>query len=324
MRPATWLTGVHYDSGHPVWRAWWDELSRDNLLVRYDQRGCGSSDRNATDFSLEARVRDLEAVVDQLGLDRIVLLGHSHGVPVSIAYAAQHPEKVDRLLLLNGFARGPYIAWQPRDVSEAVWRMVETSWHEDRTRRLFAVWNMPDATPDVVDATVELLKQITSRENIVEIMSTATRFDVSEQLKSVTMPALVMQSTRGEMNPAEQSRELAALLPNAISVDLESRNHILLPGEPAWRDFLGEFRAFMSSPDADLRARKEEQHAHRLSSRELQVLRLIAEGKTDRAIGHELSISSRTVSNHVKSILSKSATENRAHAVAWAAGERLL
>src|SRR5437867_6751409 len=66
-------------------------LGRFNRIIRYDLRGAGFSDRNTRDFSLDARVRDLEAVVDHLGLDRFDLLGSIHGGPLAIAYASHHP-----------------------------------------------------------------------------------------------------------------------------------------------------------------------------------------------------------------------------------------
>jgi len=324
VRPATWLTGVEHDAGHPMWRHWWQELARDHTFVRYDQRGCGLSTRHVEDFSLEARVRDLEAIIDHHGFERVNLFGHSHGVPVSIVYAARHPERVHRMVLFNGFARGPYAGWRPADVQDAIFQLIRSSWHEPKTRRVFAVWNMPTATPDVIEATVDLLHEITSPDNIVDLMSAATHFDVSDYLDQVRASVLVMQSTQGEINPAERNRVLATLLPNAISVDIDSKNNVLRPDEPGWEAFVSEFRAFCTAPDSDIQARTAAHAEHTLSGREVQVLRLIADGKTDKAIGVALGISVRTVSNHVKRILQKTGTENRAHAVAWGARQELL
>jgi len=324
VRTATWLTGIEHDADHPMWRHWWQEFARDHTFVRYDQRGCGLSTRKVDNFSLDARVQDLEAIIDHHGFERVDLFGHSHGVPVSIVYAARHPERVHRIILFNGFAKGPYAEWRPSDVHDVVWQLTQTSWNEPKTRRLYAVWNMPTATPDVVEATIDLLYKITSVDNIVDLMSAATHFDVTDSLRSVRAPALVMQSTEGEINPAENNRVLASLLPNAISVDIESKNNILRPDEPGWQTFVNEFRTFCTAPDTDLQARTAAQAEHSLSVREVQVLRLIADGKTDKAIGGALGISARTVSNHVKSILQKTETENRAHAVAWAARQGTL
>ena len=106
MRAAHWLSHVEYDLQSPVWRPWLTELSRDHSYVRYDQRGCGLSDRDVTDLSLDAWVSDLEAVVDSLGLKRFPLFGMSQGGAVAIAYAARHPERVSHLVFAGAYARG--------------------------------------------------------------------------------------------------------------------------------------------------------------------------------------------------------------------------
>ena len=83
-----------------------EELSRHHTYIRYDQRGCGLSDREVADYSLDAWVGDLEAVVDALGLTRFRLIGMSQGGGVAIAYAARHPDKVSQLVLTGAYARG--------------------------------------------------------------------------------------------------------------------------------------------------------------------------------------------------------------------------
>ena len=106
VKAANWLSHLDYDWESPVWRHWWRELSARYQLVRYDERGCGLSDWDVEDFSLEAWVADLETVVDAAGLDRFVLLGISQGGPVAITYAARHPERVRGLILFGTFLQG--------------------------------------------------------------------------------------------------------------------------------------------------------------------------------------------------------------------------
>jgi pimeloyl-ACP methyl ester carboxylesterase len=81
VRTSTWLTHLEFDWQSPVWRHWLDELGDGNTLVRYDERGCGLSDREVEDLSLEARVADLETVIKAAALDRFALLGMSQGGP---------------------------------------------------------------------------------------------------------------------------------------------------------------------------------------------------------------------------------------------------
>ncbi|MGQ3117423.1 MAG: alpha/beta fold hydrolase [Hydrogenophaga sp.] len=106
LRAAHWLSHVEHDLHSPVWRPWLAELGRDHHYIRYDQRGCGLSDSVVADFSLDAWVGDLEAVVDSLGLRRFPLIGMSQGGAVAVAYAVRHPDKVSHLVLHGAYARG--------------------------------------------------------------------------------------------------------------------------------------------------------------------------------------------------------------------------
>ena len=94
VKVANWLSHLEYDWQSPVWRHWLEDLSSHHRLIRYDQRGCGLSDWDIDDVSLDAWVGDLEAVVNSAGLVRFPLLGLSQGGPIAIAYAARHPEKL--------------------------------------------------------------------------------------------------------------------------------------------------------------------------------------------------------------------------------------
>jgi pimeloyl-ACP methyl ester carboxylesterase len=76
------------------------------MVLRYDERGCGLSDRDAEDVSLDARVADLNAVIDAAGFERVALLGISQGGPVAVAFAVRHPERVSHLVVFATFARG--------------------------------------------------------------------------------------------------------------------------------------------------------------------------------------------------------------------------
>src|SRR2546428_4192776 len=130
VKAANWLSHVQFDLDSPVWRHWIEELSRFHRYVRYDERGCGLSDWKVPDFSFDAWVRDLEAVVDSLGLERFALLGVSQGGPVGIAYAVRHPERVTHLVLYGSYCVG----WANRDLpaqadeSEAQVKLTQLGW----------------------------------------------------------------------------------------------------------------------------------------------------------------------------------------------------
>ena len=89
-----------------MWRHWLVDLARKRTFVRYDERGCGLSDHDVSEFSLDAYVQDLETVVDDLGLDRFPLLGVSQGGAVAVTYAARHPERVSKLVLCGAYLQG--------------------------------------------------------------------------------------------------------------------------------------------------------------------------------------------------------------------------
>jgi pimeloyl-ACP methyl ester carboxylesterase len=113
VKAGHWLTHLEHDWSSPVWRHWLDDLSRRGTLVRYDERGCGLSDREYPSLSLDAWVDDLAAVVDAAGVERCTLLGMCQGGPIAIAYAARHPERVDRLVLYGSYTRAGSTAARP-------------------------------------------------------------------------------------------------------------------------------------------------------------------------------------------------------------------
>ncbi len=221
--------------------------------VRYDERGFGLSDWDVTDYSFEKRLQDLEAVVDAAGLDRFALLGMSQGGPVAVAYAQRHPERVTRLALL-----GSYVATvgdgseESIQLEETFTKMIQVGWArpEGRFRRVFTDALMPGATPEQMTWIDELMRRSTTTENAVAFRQARMDVDVSDLLPLVDVPTLVMHSRGDQINPLEGGRRLAAEIPGAQLVTLETNNHVLLDGEPATDVCFAELAAFLE-PDAD-------------------------------------------------------------------------
>jgi DNA-binding winged helix-turn-helix (wHTH) protein/pimeloyl-ACP methyl ester carboxylesterase len=250
VRPANWLTHLEYDWNSPVWRHWLTEMGRGHTLIRYDARGCGLSDHDA-DISFESWVRDLEAVVDAERLERFSLLGISQGCAVAIAYAVRHPERVDKLVLYGGYAVGRSL----RNMSshEELERMVlqnliRVGWGRDNPafRQVFGTLFIPEGTPEQHQWFSDLAKTM-PMENALRVRQTTDVIDVRREAAEVRTSTLVLHARGDAMIPFEFGRQLAALIPAARFVPLNSRNHVLLEAEPAWSQFADEVHAFLGS-----------------------------------------------------------------------------
>jgi pimeloyl-ACP methyl ester carboxylesterase/DNA-binding winged helix-turn-helix (wHTH) protein len=256
VKPANWLTHLEYDWESPVWRHWLHEFSRGQTLVRYDERGSGLSDRDVEDLSFEAWVRDLETVVDALELDRFPLFGLSQGCAVAIAYAARHPERVTRLVLYGGFVQGAIArarTSEERDVTTMVMQRMPLGWGQGNPafRLFFAARFLPEGTAEQMRWFSDLQRITTSPEIAVRLLSTAATIDVTDLASRVRAPTLVLHATGDGVVPFDEGRLVAALVPDARFVPLESRNHILLEDEPAWPRFVDEVGRFLADGASD-------------------------------------------------------------------------
>ena len=318
VKAANWLSHVEYDWRTPVWRPLFERLARKRRLVRYDERGCGLSDQDVDEFSLDAWVRDLEAVVDAAGLDRFPLLGISQGGPIAIAYAVRHPERVSHLVLHgsypSGFAKRGLTPAQ-LDEFRVMIDMIRIGWGREHAafRHVFTSMFLPDGTPEQLRWFDDLQRESTSPENAARLMTAFGQLDVRDVAPLVTAPTLVLHS-RGDMRmPFEEGRKLAALIPNARLVPLESRNHILLEGEPAFDHFVTEVEAFLAADEAT--ASPAPGPFPELTDRETEVLGLVARGLGNGHIAERLRISDKTVRNHVTNIFWKLGATTRAEAI---------
>lgn len=316
LRTAHWLSHVEHDVRSPVWTHWLEELSRENTYIRYDQRGCGLSDRSPPSMSFESWVDDLEAVVTANGLKRFPLFGMSQGGAIAIAYAARHPECVSHLVLFGAYAKGSLrrdITEQQREEAETLVKLIRLGWGRDNPafRQVFTSQFIPDGTREQHQWFNDLERISASPENAAAIVETLYQLDVTAAAKSIRIPTLILHSRNDERVPFEQGRQLATLIPSARFVPLESRNHVLLKGEVAWTQFLGELRAFVSEGGVGAGALT---HAG-LTPSEHEVLALIARGLDNGAVAAALSKSEKTVRNQVSSIFAKLGVSTRAQAI---------
>ena len=249
VKPANWLTHLEFDWNSPVWRHWLTEMGRGHSLIRYDARGCGLSDHDAPDLSFESWVRDFEAVVDAEGLERFSVLGISQGCAVAIAYAVRHPERIDKLVLYGGYAVGRSLRnMSPQAELErtVLQNLIRVGWGRDNPAftQVFGTLFLPEGTPEQHQWFNDLAKTM-PMENALRVRQTTDVIDVRREAAEIRAPTLVLHARSDAMIPFEIGRQLAALIPGAQFVPLESRNHVLLETEPAWARFLDAVRAFL-------------------------------------------------------------------------------
>ena len=247
VKAANWLNHLEYDWQSPIWSELLHELAASHWLVRYDERGNGLSDWDVDDISFEAFVRDLESVVDAAGLDRFALLGISQGCAVSIVYAIRHPERISHLVLHGGFARGR--ARRDLEHARTLLSLVKQGWGQENPafRQFFTSLFLPEGTPEQMQWFNDLQRITTSPENAVRIMQATGELDISDLLPQVRVPTLVLHCRNDAAVVLDEGRRLAAGIPGAKFVALESRNHLVLESEPAWEKFIGEIKTFLAS-----------------------------------------------------------------------------
>jgi pimeloyl-ACP methyl ester carboxylesterase/DNA-binding CsgD family transcriptional regulator len=315
-----WIHHLRFDWDSPIWCPWLTLLTRHHSLIYYDWRGCGLSDREGVEFTPDRYVEDFEAIIEATNVDRFALVAMGQGTRMAMTYAVRHPERIRRLVLLGPSSCGRVVRGQNQEQAEEEetrLRAVELGWHDDNPAygRFFTSMHLPDASADQIRAYDDLLRQTTSPANAIAMMRSFHRADVRNFVPRVRCPTLVLHSRGDFIIPFEWGRTVAAQIPGARLVPLDSRNNFLLDTEPAWQQLVGEITEFLALPgssDANVLSLDE------LTPREREVLDIVAQGLDNYAIAARLGISEKTVRNHVSVIFSKLETTSRAQAVALA------
>jgi DNA-binding CsgD family transcriptional regulator/pimeloyl-ACP methyl ester carboxylesterase len=302
-----------------------EQLARRLTLIHYDGRGTGHSQRDVTDVSPDAMVADLEAVVGQVGAAEVCLLGQYNSCPHAIAYAARHPERVKRMALFGGSGRG-WNAMSARQ-TQALLSLIEQDWDvfADTAAHQWMGWSAGEAG----QATADAIRQAVTPQIARATLQAASATDVTDLLPHVAAPTLVLHRRDMSQIPVGVSRSLAGALPRGRLVILDGAQPTLFMGDPGMVvgmlvDF---FRDGTEPPEAaGMPAGTAGQPAtghpqpppDGLSRRELEVLRWLAAGETNRQITRHLGLSPHTIERHVANLYRKIGARGRADATAYA------
>jgi len=249
LRAVDWINHLEFEWSNPFQRRRLKQIAKHHTLIRYDQRGSGLSDWNVADFSFERSIRDMEELVEHLGLDSFDAMATCQGAPIATAYAIRHPERVKSMILVGPFARG----WPTPDSLlmeqfNALLTLIRLGWGKDNPafRQLWTTLFMPDATREEMDWMNELQRMTASPENAVRLLAEFPKINILDQLPNVCCPTLVVHSRDDAVVPASEGRLMASRIRGARFVELDSRSHIVGPSEPeAWGHFVREVSDFL-------------------------------------------------------------------------------
>lgn len=247
VKAANGYNHLEHELENPLWRHWIEELSRRHTLIRYDQRGTGMSEREISELSFDLLVEDLTAVVDAAGLENFDLVGISQGAPVAIAFSTLFPERVRRLVLINGFARGWRHSFN-RDVVdswEALSILAKSGRKAPGLGQVFAGQYFPDATRAQVDWWNKIQDQSASPEMAQRYFDLVGSIDVRDLLEEIRVPTLVMHSKDDAVVSFDAGCFLASKIPGAEFVALEGINHLPQKEDASWPELQNELRRFL-------------------------------------------------------------------------------
>jgi pimeloyl-ACP methyl ester carboxylesterase/DNA-binding CsgD family transcriptional regulator len=321
--PAWWVSHLELDWQHPGVRRLWTGIAEGHTLIRYDRLGVGMSDRVEAphaDLTLDGEVDVLRAVLDEVGLDRVSLIGGSSGSGTAVAFAAEHPERVDRLLLYGAYPHGA--ALTPPGVGDAIVAAVQAHW--GLGARLLSDVFLGGADAVEHDRFVQLQRASADAATAAALLRLVYRLDVRHCLPRVQAPTTVLHRRDDRAVPYRLGREVAAAIPGAALVALPGVSHFPWHGDV--ESVVRACRRALAPPrPVDTAATiKATTAGGPLSDREREILTWVARGLGDREIAEHLRLSPHTVHRHIANVRRKLGSPSRSAAVAEAGRLGLL
>ena len=312
-----WVHHLDLDWNSSIWRPWLTLLTKRHTVIRYDWRGCGLSDRDAPEFSADRHADDLDAVIDAAGIDRFPIFAMAGGgCGIAMMHAAKHPDRVERLILfgphLHGrLARSP--ATDKVEESSARLKVFELGWTTDNPAygQFFTAIHIPGGNANQTAAYNSLLRRTAGPKTVQNLLRSFWHGEFEDYIPQVKCPTLVLHSRGDCVIPFDDGRKVAAMLPNAHFVSLESRNHVMLETDADWLQMMAAVDEFLprAAPVAA------ELPFGDLTAREREILEAVAQGLENPVIAARLKISEKTVRNHVSTTFSKLGVTSRSQAI---------
>lgn len=297
-----WVSHLDVWRRGDAYRAFFERLAEHHTLIRYDKPGTGLSDRRRDDLTAEPEVGAVEAIVEHLGIRRLVFLGMSQGGTIAARYTARHPDVVERLVLYGTFARGVDLA-RP-DVRDSVVALTRAHW--GMGSRTLADLFVAGCDPETERWFVEAQRASADGEMAARLLEAIYATDVTSELRQIRCPTLVLHRERDRAISFAAGREVAALIPGARFVPLPGEAHIAYVAEA--QPVLDAILPFIGDGSS----------ASPLTPREAQVAALVAEGLTNAEIAARLDVAVKTVDAHVEHIRNKLAMRSRTQIGVWA------
>jgi pimeloyl-ACP methyl ester carboxylesterase len=303
-----WLSHLELGWNLPAERGFYESLAAGCRLVRYDRPGCGLSSATDRRPSLDSELEQLDAIAGTLATAEFDLMGTSMGAPVAAAYAAANPDRVRRLVLYGGWARGSQLS--APDVRDHLLGLIDAHWGlgSDVLTDIFA----PDADRATRADLARYQRECSSATTARALLALSYELDITSLLTDVRAPTLVVHRTGDRAAPAVQAEVLAAKIDGAQLALLPGRSHLPYAGDSG--ELVRVIRRFLGLPAP--------RRAHVLTARQEEVAALVSQGCTNREIAARLGIDERSAEGHVERIRLRLGFRSRAQIASWYAAAR--
>ena len=251
LKAPNFMSSLEHDWRSPIWTHMYRFLAKEHTLIRFDQRGNGSSDLEPLDITFNSFVEDMEAVVNNSKIDKFPIFGVSQGCAVSIAYAIKHPNKVSHLILIGGFARGKGQRGDPTYASKSDMEqtMILSGWEDENPafRQFFTTSMIPEGSKEQMDTFNDIMKITTSAKNAAKISKVNDQIEICDILPRLKVPTLIFHCTDDARVPISEGKFLAANIKNSKFIPIKSKNHLILETDKDWDLFKDEVTKFLNT-----------------------------------------------------------------------------